>query len=391
MNENLKTLLVAILDYLIEIKLAEVKKGGKNSARFTQILIDFFAYAMKEDTRWQDLFTYDTFIKFRKYTEIENTSHAITGLSEYLHKNGRVEEPLKIPNYQVKLPDIYEQYFLYLAHTREISQAQIVSVRRVLASLHGYLENHKLSLAALKIEHLDSFMGEFRVAKTTLGTYRYYVRGFLKYLYAEKKIIRKNLAPLLVGAPLFKDKKPPKFLRPQEVQKLFSSLKLSTSVDIRTYAMIHLAYSLGLRPKEIGKITLDDISFTRGDLTIKERKTKNPTVLPLPKQTVKAIAAYVFKARPKTELRDLFVTQSRPHLPLRPGTVVGAIHSAMRRAGLASSAYWLRHTYAQNLLGIGRTIYEIKEMMGHKNIQSTQRYLYIDTEQMRKVLLNETL
>ena len=42
----------------------------------------------------------------------------------------------------VKLPDIYEQYFLYLAHTREISQKQITSVRRVLISLNDYLENH---------------------------------------------------------------------------------------------------------------------------------------------------------------------------------------------------------------------------------------------------------
>jgi integrase/recombinase XerD len=286
------------------------------------------------------------------------------------------------------LPDIYEQYLRYLEHTREISRSQILKVRRVLASLHGYLENHKL--AALKIEHLDAFMGEFKVARTTLRIYRYHVRGFLKYLY-ERKIIRKNLASLLVGPPLFAHKKPPKFLRPQEMQKLFSSLKLETSVDIRTYAMIHLAYSLGLRPKEISKVTLDHISFNIGELAIRERKTKTPTILPLPKRTLRAIAAYVFKARPKTEYRHIFVTYYRPHSPVRPGTVAGAIGKAMRKAGLSSSAYWLRHTYAQNLLGMGRTIYEIKEMMGHENIQCTQRYLHIDTEQMRKVLFNETL
>ena len=292
---------------------------------------------------------------------------------------------------QVGLPDIYEQYFLYLAHTREISQTQITNVRRVLTSLYDYLEKHKLSLAALKIEHLDAFMGEFKVARTTLRIYRYYVRGFLKYLYAERKMIKKDLATLLVGPPLFAHKKPPKFLRPQEVQKLFSNLKLVTSVDIRTYAMIHLAYTLGIRPKEISRITLDHVSFTMEELTIKERKTKNPTILPLPKQTVKAIAAYVFKARPKTEYRHIFLTYYKPHSPVRPGTVAGAIGKAMKKAGLSSSAYWLRHTYAQNLLGIGRSIYEIKEMMGHENIQSTQRYLYIDTERMRKVLFNESL
>ena len=290
---------------------------------------------------------------------------------------------------RVKLPDIYEQYFLYLAHTREISQAQINSVRRVLAPLHNYLENQKLSLSRLKIEHLDALMGKFKVAKTTLRIYRYYVRGFLKYLYAERKIIRKDLAALLVGAPLFAHKKPPKFLRPQELQKLFLNLKLETSVDIRTYATIHLAYALGLRPIEISRITLDHVSFTRGELSIRERKTKEPTILPLPKQTVKAIAAYVFRARPKTDLRALFLTHSGS--PLQSERVAGTMKKAMEKAGLSSTAYWLRHTYAQNLLAIGRNIYEIKEMMGHQNIQSTQRYLYIDTERMRKVLFNETL
>lgn len=289
------------------------------------------------------------------------------------------------------LPDIYEQYFLYLEHTREISRKQITSIRRVLASLHDYLEKQRLSLSSLKIEHLDAFMGKFKVSKTTLRIYRSYVRGFLKYLYAEKKIIKKDLAPLLIGPPLFAEIKPPKFLRRQEVKRLFSSLKLSTSVDIRTYAMIHLAYSLGLRPKEISRVTLDHVSFTRGEITIKERKTATPTILPLPKQTLRAIAAYVFKARPKTEHRYIFVRHCKPHVPLRPVIVAGAIGKAMKKAGLSSTAYWLRHTYAQNLLGMGRTIYEIKEMMGHENIQCTQRYLYIDTERMRKVLFNETL
>ena len=139
-------------------------------------------------------------------------------------------------------------------------------------------------------------MGEFKVARTTLRIYRYHVRGFLKYLY-KRKIIKKDLASLLIGPPLFAHKKPPKFLRPQEMQKLFSSLKLETSVDIRTYAMIHLAYSLGLRPKEISKDTLDHISFNIGELAIRERKTKTPTILPLLKRTLRAIAAYVFKAR----------------------------------------------------------------------------------------------
>jgi site-specific recombinase XerD len=63
----------------------------------------------------------------------------------------------------------------------------------------------------------------------------------------------------------------------------------------------------------------------------------------------------------------------------------------MKKAGLHSTAYWLRHTYAQNLLQIGRSIEEIKEMLGHDNVQSSNRYITIHTELMRKVLFDEEL
>lgn len=382
-------LLQASMDYI-----GALKSGGQNNTllkRYTEILSDFILFATHKGIPWENIFTFETFREFRKYTNLGNTSHALIGLSGYLHENGKVADPLRIPNYQVELPEVYEHYFLYLQQTREISQSQVNSIRRMMASLHDYLDKHKINLDSVKIEHLDAFMGEFKVAKTTLKTYRHHVRGFLRYLYHERNILKEDLAPLLVGAPVRAHQKPPRFLRPREIQRLFSSLKLSTPVDIRTYAMIHLAYTLGLRPIEISKITLDHISFSRGQLTIKERKAQNPTILPLSRQTLKALAAYVFKARPQTELRALFLTHTTPHSPVRPGTVIGAIRIAMKEAGLPSSAYWLRHTYAQNLLGMGRSIYEIKEMMGHGNIQSTQRYLYIDLERMRKVLLDETL
>lgn len=67
------------------------------------------------------------------------------------------------------------------------------------------------------------------------------------------------------------------------------------------------------------------------------------------------------------------------------------IAKAMRKAGLNATPRWLRCTYAQNLLEMGRDIYEIKEMLGHQNTQSARPYLNIHTKLMRKVIFNETL
>ena len=56
-----------------------------------------------------------------------------------------------------------------------------------------------------------------------LRNYRSIVRGFLSYLH-QQQILKKDLAPLLIGAAQFAKAKPPKFLRPHEVQQLFDSL-----------------------------------------------------------------------------------------------------------------------------------------------------------------------
>ena len=63
----------------------------------------------------------------------------------------------------------------------------------------------------------------------------------------------------------------------------------------------------------------------------------------------------------------------------------------MRNNNLRASAYWLRHSYAQNLLEAGVSIYGIKEMMGHKNIESTRKYLSIHIKLMREVIIDEPL
>lgn len=162
---------------------------------------------------------------------------------------------MKNPDSHTSLPDIYEQYFLYLEQTGGISQ--ITMKRKALRSLHIYLEKHNIRLSSVNIEHLDAFMAELRATEIGLRSVRSYIRGFLRYLYHEKMIIGKDLAPLLTNPPIYLHNKPPKFLRPHEIQQLFSSLKLRTPADIRNYAIVHLAYSLGLRPVEISRVSLN--------------------------------------------------------------------------------------------------------------------------------------
>ena len=63
--------------------------------------------------------------------------------------------------------------------------------------------------------------------------------------------------------------------------------------------------------------------------------------------------------------------------------------ACFRKARIKGSAYWLRHTYAQNLLQSGASIFEIKEMLGHDIVKTSKKYLHIHTGLMREVLFNE--
>ena len=172
---------------------------------------------------------------------------------------------------------------------------------------------------------------------------------------------------------------------------MFAGFDLSLPWYVRTSAMVHLAYTLGLRPREISLISLDDICFTEARLTIHHRKCQNPLSLPVPEQTVKALAAYLIGVRPKSNHRTLFLTLVPPYRPLARSTVVDILRRYMQQAGVPGSAYWLRHTYAQNFLESGRSIFEIMQMLGHDRVKSSRSYLHVHVTLMRKVLFDETL
>jgi len=289
-------------------------------------------------------------------------------------------------------PQIYQDYLEDSGLTDKTRRRQMRAVTAFLWKLHIYLEKKELDLEDLSIDHVDAFLAEVNTpyALSSRRLFRSYLRGFLSYLYHQRGILRRDLAPLVVGPPEFGQSKPPCFLRPEEIKRLFENVQLSTAREIRTYAMLHLAYALGLRPREICLITLDDIDFTQRRLSLKHRKANNPLILPLSEPTLKAIVAYIIGGRPSSEQRDLFLTAKRPYKPVTSTTICLELGRLMKRVGLEASAYWLRHTYAQNILESGASIFEVKEMLGHGRIQSSKQYIHVHIKMMREVLFDET-
>lgn len=375
-----------VSDYLLWM----ISNGYADSTcmRYQQILTYFSRFITHRAIPWDMIFTFDTLKDFQKESGFILASHAVRGLSRYLFKQNIIKRLIEKP--VQPLPEVFEEYLAYYTRIKDISRLQMLRVRRTLTAFGDYLDKNSIMLKTVRIEQIDTFLTAHngKYVKGTCGTHRSILRGFLAWLH-QNRILKRNFAPLIVGAPVFAQSIPPKFLRPDEIRRLFESLTGTTAIELRTAAMICLGFYLGLRPKEISRIRLNDIKFKKQEICIPDRKNTKPARLPLPDRCIKAVAAYILGGRPTTDNRRLFITDRAPYLPILPVTVSKDIAGAMKKAGLLSTAYWLRHTYAQNLLEADVSFFEIKEMMGHDSIQTTRRYLHIHTKLMREVLFDD--
>ncbi|MCJ7542077.1 MAG: tyrosine-type recombinase/integrase, partial [Desulfobacterales bacterium] len=313
------------LDQAVEDYLQWMAESGY--ARSTQEvyargLKQFSVFIKQRRCTFEAIFTEDTLRQFKK-TGKSYQRPAIYGLSRYLFDQKKIPRPLSVKDDLVKLPTIYEDYLAYYQQKESCTDRNRRQTRRVLFAFHDYLQKEKIDLMRLVIEHVDAFLAQFFAPfkPSTQRAYRSKLRGFLTYLYLERNIIKRDLASFIVAKRHYGLSKPPKFLRPDEIQKLFAGFSLSSDSEIRTYAMMQLAYSLGLRPQEVALIRLDDICFSKAELTLTDRKNNRPIVLPIPDTTLKAVATYRIAVRPQSEHNTLFLSLHPPYRPVSPNTI----------------------------------------------------------------------
>lgn len=389
-HRDLKRLSQAVEQYLLQ----RIEQGYPDTHIDTQgkILQDFHLFVERQPKEWNEIFTLEILKEFMQQGDSNERRRAVRGLAKFLYRQKQISQPIPLKS-RPKLPGFFEDYLHYSATARYDTEKTVQHIRRVLEAFYHYLRRHDLNLSAITIEQIDAFNQEYNTAyaQQSQKLNRSCLKLFLKYLYHERRVLKRDLAALLKVPRIFSRIKPPCFLRTDEIQQLFDNITLSTPADLRAYAIVHIAYTMGLRPQEICRLTLDDIQFTRAEMHVKYRKTGSPITLPIPLKTLKAITAYLVGGRPENNCRELFLQCCRPYRPVSSPTVCYTIKACMQKAGLSEEAtpYWLRHTHAQHLLEAGVSVFEIKEMLGHDDIEATRRYLHIHIKLMRRVVLGE--
>ena len=183
----------------------------------------------------------------------------------------------------------------------------------------------------------------------------------------------------------------PTALTTTQLHQLLAAADRSNPVGLRDYAMLLCLASLGLRAKEVAGLSLDDIDWRGGTITIAISKARRASALPLPAPVGRAITAYLRCGRPPTRERHVFVRHFPPMgAPLSSAVVVQAVQRAFRRAKLdvpSRGAHTLRHTAATEMVRAGVGLKAVADVLRHRSIDTTAIYTKVDLPRLREVAL----
>lgn len=179
-----------------------------------------------------------------------------------------------------------------------------------------------------------------------------------------------------------------------EEQRLLAVIDRQTAIGKRDWAMILLAMRTGLRTVDIIRLQFENIDWRKNTLSLIQKKTQRPLVLPLLPEVGNALADYIINGRPLSDSRQVFLRSSPPYIGFANAYgCSGRVNLYMKEAGIRQTpgercgTHWLRHNLATHLLEAETPVSIIASILGHGQKSSTQTYLSSDKERLRACAL----
>jgi integrase/recombinase XerD len=216
------------------------------------------------------------------------------------------------------------------------------------------------------------------------------LRSFFRFL-ALSHGFDPSLPGVVPTAPQWPADRLPRSLSDKDLRAVLDHCDTGTATGRRDLAMLRCMSDLGLRVSEVVSLTLDDIDWRRGVVTIRFDKGRRGRALPLPNPLGRAITAYLRCGRPSSADRHLFLRHTfLPGKPVTHDLVRGVFRRAYTTAtGHSDSVgtHVLRHTAASRMRTAGHGLKGIADVLGHRSVDSTAIYVKLDVEALRAVAL----
>lgn len=292
-------------------------------------------------------------IDFLEYMEVEKNSSKLT-----------------IRNYLQYL-EVFEKWFSENYPSKTIDALDLKILRRYRVFLANKVDEHNMTLK-----------------RVTQNYYIIAIRSFLRFLI---KNDIKTLEPSKIDLPKTESRSL-KFLEKEQVDLLVTSVDTTTEEGVRDRTILELLFSTGLRVSELARLNHEHINLDRKEFGIIGKGGKSRIVF-ISDRAADWIGEYLTVRRDK--FKPLFIRYSGrvvhdddgEKMRLTPRSIERIVKKYVRLARLPVDAtvHTLRHSFATDLLTNGADIRSVQEMLGHKNIATTQIYTHITNRQLRQV------
>ena len=183
-----------------------------------------------------------------------------------------------------------------------------------------------------------------------------------------------------------------------EIESVLAVIDRLTTKGKRDYAIILLAAVTGLRAVDIMGLKLTDINWRLGEIRVVQSKTADPVALPLTRDVGEALQDYILNGRPKVDSDAVFLRIRAPYRAFADAVAIEDVYDVYRiRAGLPREAFdgkgfhSLRRTVGTNLVTAEVPLTTVAQILGHSNVNSTKKYIALDTEHLRECALDLTV
>jgi integrase/recombinase XerC len=255
------------------------------------------------------------------------------------------------------------QAFADLTLDEKFIRCEPLTVREFLAYL--YAQNYTKSTTARKLATLRSF-------------YKFCIRRGLL-----------SLNPLSTIRTPKQEKRLPKCLELEQVQKLLEAPGDGDILGARDKAMLEVLYSSGIRVSELVELESADLDLQEGVLRVRGKGRKD-RLTPIGSQAIRALQRY-FELRAldakfsASTTGRVFLNKHGQSLSTR--SVRRKLDKYLVSAGLdpGISPHTLRHSFATHLLNNGADLRSVQELLGHQSLSTTQVYTHLTTSRMKEV------
>jgi len=303
----------------------------------------------------------------------------------------------KLP--RTELDRLIEEFLEHLEIERHSSPLTIRNYRHYLGrfSLWFKRQNTKAIPGSINLEIIKKyrvFLARFTPPNGILlsrSTQSYHVialRAFLRWLV---KNDYQTLAPEKVDIPKAESKSL-KFLSTEQVERLLSQPQFSARTGLRDKAILEVLFSTGLRVSELVKLNRDQIDLKRREFGVIGKGGRARVVF-LSERAMKWLKRYLDSRQDSWQ--PLYIRYARKEeeqmngekMRLTARSVQRIVDKYSRKAKLPVKVtpHVIRHSFATDLLIAGADIRAVQEMLGHKNIQTTQIYTHVTNRQLRSV------